>query len=102
MRRTCIYKMLSEVYRNQDEFDLIHAHTDTWTLPFAESTTTPTLLTTHGRLDLESFEGGSRVVGLVEHRIADWVSVSILDAIHDIAKGRVREICPPVTLDSAV
>jgi glycosyltransferase involved in cell wall biosynthesis len=44
--------MLSDVYRRADEFDVIHAHTDVYTLPFAGLTDRPTVLTLHGRLDL--------------------------------------------------
>ena len=46
-------QMLSEVYRRADEFDLIHAHTDLLTLPFVQLTTTPTVITMHGRLDID-------------------------------------------------
>lgn len=45
-------RMLSSVYERAGEFDVIHSHADLWTLPFAASCTTPTLLTLHGRLDL--------------------------------------------------
>jgi len=47
-------QMLSEVYRRAGEFDLIHAHTDLLTLPFVQLTTTPTVITMHGRLDIDS------------------------------------------------
>lgn len=46
-------RMLNEVYRRSDEFDIIHSHTDIWTLPFVDSTETPTVVTMHGRLDLD-------------------------------------------------
>jgi glycosyltransferase involved in cell wall biosynthesis len=45
-------RMLSDIYARSDDFDIIHAHTDVWTLPFAEKSTTPTLITMHGRLDI--------------------------------------------------
>jgi glycosyltransferase involved in cell wall biosynthesis len=45
--------MLASVYERSDEFDLVHAHTEWATLPFAEASSTPTLLTLHGRLDIE-------------------------------------------------
>ncbi|HSP97110.1 MAG TPA: glycosyltransferase family 4 protein [Candidatus Dormibacteraeota bacterium] len=45
-------RMLSEVYRRADEFDLIHCHTDYLGLPLARAVRTPTLLTLHGRLDI--------------------------------------------------
>ena len=46
-------QMLAEVYRRADEFDIIHSHTDVWTLPFAQHSRTPSLVTMHGRLDLD-------------------------------------------------
>ena len=48
-------EMLAEVYRRADrgEFDIVHAHTDLWTLPFADTCSVPTVLTMHGRLDLD-------------------------------------------------
>ena len=45
-------RMLSEVYRRADEFDLIHCHTDYLGLPLARAVPTPTILTLHGRLDI--------------------------------------------------
>ena len=45
-------RMLAEVFARGSDFDVIHSHVDVWTLPFSESTTTPTVLTMHGRLDL--------------------------------------------------
>jgi len=43
---------LAEVYHRADEFDLIHNHNDYLAFPFARLTPTPTLTTTHGRLDI--------------------------------------------------
>ncbi len=43
---------LSEVYRRADEFDVIHNHVDYFAFPFARLSSTPTVTTTHGRLDL--------------------------------------------------
>jgi glycosyltransferase involved in cell wall biosynthesis len=45
--------MLAEVYGRADQFDVIHSHIDIWTLPFARLSDTPTVLTMHGRLDLD-------------------------------------------------
>ena len=45
--------MLASVYERSDQFDLVHAHTEWATLPFAESSSTPTLVTLHGRQDVE-------------------------------------------------
>ena len=44
---------LGEVYRRAGEFNLIHNHVDYYAFPFARLTQTPTLTTTHGRLDLD-------------------------------------------------
>jgi hypothetical protein len=49
-------QMLADVYRNRDEFDVIHAHTDIWTLPFVQSVDAPTVITMHGRLDLDAVQ----------------------------------------------
>ncbi|HEX5500581.1 MAG TPA: glycosyltransferase family 4 protein [Thermomicrobiales bacterium] len=43
---------LDAVYRRAPEFDLIHNHTDYIAFPVADVSPTPTLTTTHGRLDL--------------------------------------------------
>lgn len=52
MGRFHILAMLSDVYRRAEEFDVIHAHTDEYTLPFARLTDTPTVITLHGRQDI--------------------------------------------------
>ena len=44
--------MLGEVYRRAREFDVIHCHTTYFGLPLTSFTTTPTVLTHHGRLDM--------------------------------------------------
>jgi len=41
-----------EVYRRAGDFDLIHNNSDYFAFPFARLCDTPTLTTTHGRLDL--------------------------------------------------
>ena len=46
-------RMLTDVYRSAAEFDVIHSHVDVWTLPCTTFSPTPTVLTMHGRLDLE-------------------------------------------------
>lgn len=46
-------RMLADVYRRAEEFDVIHSHVDVWTLPCTTFSPTPTVLTLHGRLDLE-------------------------------------------------
>jgi glycosyltransferase involved in cell wall biosynthesis len=46
---------LANVYRQGDQFDVIHSHLDYLTLPFIEMTKTPTVITLHGRLDQPEF-----------------------------------------------
>ena len=43
---------MGEVYGRASEFDVIHNHHDYLAFPFARLTATPTITTTHGRLDL--------------------------------------------------
>ena len=45
-------RMMADVYDRADDFDVIHSHTDIWTLPFVRNVATPSVLTMHGRLDL--------------------------------------------------
>jgi len=54
VRDTVAYTMieLGQVYALAAEFDLIHNHTDYFAFPFARLSATPTVTTTHGRLDL--------------------------------------------------
>ena len=46
-------RMLTEVFDRASDFDIIHSHVDIWTLPFTTRTDVPTILTMHGRLDLD-------------------------------------------------
>ncbi|HLH78511.1 MAG TPA: glycosyltransferase family 4 protein [Candidatus Binataceae bacterium] len=43
---------LGAAYERAHEFDIIHAHVDYWSFPFARLVSTPTVSTMHGRLDL--------------------------------------------------
>lgn len=43
--------MLHDVYEHAHQFDIIHSHLDYLTLPFAQWSATPTVITLHGRLD---------------------------------------------------
>src|SRR4029453_6934512 len=45
-------RMLGQVYRDAERFDVIHCHTDYLGLPLAGFVRTPTLVTLHGRLDI--------------------------------------------------
>ena len=46
-------QMLAELYERADDFDVVHSHLDIWTLPFTRRSAVPTVLTMHGRLDLD-------------------------------------------------
>jgi glycosyltransferase involved in cell wall biosynthesis len=46
-------QMLAELYARDGDFDVIHSHLDIWTLPFTRLSRTPSVLTMHGRLDLD-------------------------------------------------
>ncbi|HEU5348458.1 MAG TPA: glycosyltransferase family 4 protein [Ktedonobacterales bacterium] len=46
--------MLNQIYQQASQFDVIHSHLDYLTLPFAAASTTPTVITLHGRLDAPS------------------------------------------------
>jgi hypothetical protein len=47
-------QMLAELYeRAQNDFDVVHSHLDIWTFPFTRLSEVPTVLTMHGRLDLD-------------------------------------------------
>jgi len=65
---------LGDVYRRASEFDVIHNHVDYFGFPFARLTATPTVTTTHGRLDLAEVR---RVYGLFPEQSL----ISISDAL---------------------
>jgi glycosyltransferase involved in cell wall biosynthesis len=46
-------EMLAEMSARAGEFDVIHSHLDVLALPFTRLMATPTVLTLHGRLDLD-------------------------------------------------
>ena len=118
-------KMLTDIYARSDEFDIIHAHTDVWTLPFAELSATPTLITMHGRLDIPlaqrplSLYPGVALVSISDHqRLAledcpvDWLATIPngldLDAYQRQPRGDgsylafVGRLCPEKRPDIAV
>ena len=117
-------RMLTEVYGRGDEFDVIHAHTDVWTLPFVALTDTPTVITLHGRLDIPlaralSLYPGAALVSISDHqRLAladypvDWLTTVPngldLRAYHHQERGDgtylafVGRLCPEKRPDIAV
>src|SRR5688572_28590974 len=48
-------EMMAELAARAGDFDVIHSHLDLLALPFTRLIATPTVLTMHGRLDLEFF-----------------------------------------------
>lgn len=46
-------RMLVDVYARAHEFDVVHSHLDVWTLPFASEHPSRSVLTLHGRLDVD-------------------------------------------------
>jgi len=66
--------MLAEVFESApDNFDIVHAHIDYWSFPFASLTGTPTVTTMHGRLDIPDLHP-------VYRRFRDAAIASISDA----------------------
>ena len=49
-----ILRLLGRAYARADEFDIIHDHTGTLGLPFAEGSRTPVVMTLHGNIDRDS------------------------------------------------
>ncbi|MGH7905470.1 MAG: glycosyltransferase family 4 protein [Candidatus Binataceae bacterium] len=48
--------MLSDVFGQAGQFDVIHSHIDYWSFPMAELVHTPCVSTMHGRLDIEALK----------------------------------------------
>jgi glycosyltransferase involved in cell wall biosynthesis len=100
-------RMLSDIYARGDEFDVIHAHTDVWTLPFAELTATPTVITMHGRLDIPlarqslALYPGAALVSISDHqRLAvDGFDVDWLATIPNGLDLRAYQHQPPGARD---
>ena len=49
------YRMIEQVYRRKDEFDVLHSHLDYFPLSLLTRQNVPYLTTLHGRLDLDDF-----------------------------------------------
>lgn len=54
---------MGDVYSRAAEFDIIHNHNDFFAFPFARLTATPTVTTTHGRLNLAEVQNVYRRFG---------------------------------------
>src|SRR5215510_16061310 len=66
-------RMLGQVYQRAQEFDVIHCHTDYLGLPLTRFTSTPTVITLHGRLDIPD-------LGSIYGEYSEVPRVSISDA----------------------
>jgi len=65
--------MLSDVYEQASNFDLIHSHIDYWSFPLARLVPVPSVATMHGRLDIPELKP-------VYFRYRDMPLVSISNA----------------------
>jgi glycosyltransferase involved in cell wall biosynthesis len=80
---------LGEAYRRADEFDLIHNHVDYFAFPVADICPTPTLTTTHGRLDLPEVRRVYRtfpalpLVAISEDQRASLPGVNWVDVVYN-------------------
>ncbi len=118
-------RLLSDVCLRAEEFDIIHFHTDVWTLPFAALMSTPSLVTLHGRLDIPQAQQTVPlypripIVSISDHqRLAlegspvNWLATVPngldLSAYHREARGRgdylafVGRLCPEKRPDLAI
>ncbi len=62
---------LEHVYSRAHQFDVIHSHLDYLTLPYIARTSTPTVLTLHGRIDQPEFKQVFRA-----HPGVNYISIS--------------------------
>ncbi len=65
--------MLTDAYENARQFDIIHSHLDYWCFPFARLCSTPTIVTIHGPLSVDTTK-------LVYQHFTDIPLVSVSDA----------------------
>ena len=72
--------MIADVYRQPGEFDIVHSHVDTWTLPFATRAPMPSVLTLHGRLDTDYMQA-------ILPMYADVPLVSVSDSQREPLRG---------------
>jgi len=74
-------RMLADIYERAGEFDIIHSHVDVWSLPFARRSSTPSVLTLHGRLD-------TKYVQAILPMYPDVPLVSVSDSQRDPLRHR--------------
>ena len=101
---------LGRVYACAHQFDLIHNHTDYLAFPFARLASTPTVTTTHGRLDLPEVQRlyqefpEQRLISISNAQRtplpkARWIA-TVYNAI-DIISGLIQEIISCFSAGSA-
>ncbi len=87
--------MLSDVYENAEDFDVIHSHIDYWSFAFARLSKTPTVSTMHGRLDLEDLKpiyARYRTVPLVSISDGQRTPVPFMNWVSTIHHGLPRDL----------
>jgi glycosyltransferase involved in cell wall biosynthesis len=87
--------MLSDVYENADDFDVIHGHIDYWSFPFARLSRTPSITTMHGRLDIDELKpvyGRYRTVPLVSISDAQRPPLAFMNWVATIYHGLPRDL----------
>lgn len=87
--------MLSDVYDNADDFDVIHSHIDYWAFAFAQLSRTPSVSTMHGRLDIESLKpvySRYRTMPLVSISDAQRKPLSFMNWAATIYHGLPRDL----------
>lgn len=87
--------MLSDVYENAEDFDVIHSHIDYWSFPFARLSKTPSVSTMHGRLDLEALKpiyARYKTVPLISISDGQRMTVPFMNWISTVHHGLPRDL----------
>jgi glycosyltransferase involved in cell wall biosynthesis len=87
--------MLSDVYENADDFDVIHSHIDYWSFAFAQLSKAPTVSTMHGRLDLEDLKpvyARYKTVPLVSISDSQRTPVAFMNWVSTVYHGLPRDL----------
>ena len=87
--------MLSDVYENADDFDVIHSHIDYWSFPFARLSRTPSVSTMHGRLDIEELKpvySRYKTVPLVSISDAQRPPLAFMNWVATVHHGLPRDL----------
>ncbi len=92
---TYVVAQLGDVYRRASDFDVIHNHNDFYAFPSARISATPTVTTTHGRLDIPDYQ---RVFGsFQEHPL---ISISDAQRTPLPAANWIRTVYNGIDLDN--